>query len=143
MQFLKLYFFQSIFSLHWEQYWEEDIFLIYCLLPHTFCCFSFTQSCPPLCNPMDCITPGLPVLHHLLELAQIHIHWVGNAIQPSHPLLSHPHMLSLLPYQHPKESGIFVIFDWFALPHHAHCKPKIYVKSLVLELYMLWVGTHI
>ena len=38
-----------------------------------------------LCNPMDCSTPGLPVLHHLPELAQTHIHWVGDAIQPSHP----------------------------------------------------------
>ena len=37
---------------------------------------------------MDCSTPGLPVLHHLLELTQTHVHWVGDAIQPSHPLLS-------------------------------------------------------
>ena len=36
---------------------------------------------------MDCSTPGLPVLHHLPELAQTHVHWVGDAIQPSHPLL--------------------------------------------------------
>ena len=38
--------------------------------------------------PMDCSTPGFPVLHHLLELAQTHVHWVGDAIQPSHPLSS-------------------------------------------------------
>ena len=37
-------------------------------------------------NPMDCSTPGFPVLHQLLELAQTHLHWVGNATQPSHPL---------------------------------------------------------
>ena len=36
---------------------------------------------------MDCSTPGFPVLHYLLELAQIHVHWVGDAIQPFHPLL--------------------------------------------------------
>ena len=47
-----------------------------------------TQSCPTLCNPMDCSTPGFPVLHHLPELAQTHVHWVGDAIQPSHPLSS-------------------------------------------------------
>ena len=46
------------------------------------------QSCPTLCDPMDCSTPGLPVHHRLLELAQTHVHRVGDAIQPSHPLLS-------------------------------------------------------
>ena len=40
------------------------------------------------CDPMDCSTPGLPVHHQLLEFTQSHVHWVGNAIQPSHPLLS-------------------------------------------------------
>ena len=49
---------------------------------------SVAQSCPTLCNPMDCSTPGLPVHHKLLELAQTHVHWVGDAIQPSHPLSS-------------------------------------------------------
>ena len=37
-------------------------------------------------QPMDCSMPGFPVLHHLLELAETHVHWVGDAIQPSHPL---------------------------------------------------------
>ena len=46
------------------------------------------QSCPTLCNPMDCSMPGLPVPHQLLELTQTHVHWVGDAIQPSHPLPS-------------------------------------------------------
>ena len=48
---------------------------------------SVAQSCPTPCNPMDCSTPGLPVHHQLPELAQTHVHWVGVAIQPSHPLL--------------------------------------------------------
>ena len=52
------------------------------------CCCSVAQSCLTLCDPMDCSMPGLPVLHQLLELAQTHIHWVSDAIQPSHPLLS-------------------------------------------------------
>ena len=52
------------------------------------CCCSGAQSCPALCNPIDCSMPGLPVLHHLQEFAQTHIHWVSDAIQPSHPLLS-------------------------------------------------------
>ena len=47
---------------------------------------SVTQPCPTLCNPMNCSTPGFLVLHHLPELAQTHVHWVSDAIQPSHPL---------------------------------------------------------
>ena len=46
------------------------------------------QSCPPLCNPMDCSTQGFPVHHQLPELAQTHVHWVRDAIQPSYHLLS-------------------------------------------------------
>ena len=52
------------------------------------CCCSVAQSCPTLCDPMHCSTSGFPVLHHLLELAQTHVHRVGDAIQPSHPLSS-------------------------------------------------------
>ena len=46
------------------------------------------KLCSTLCNPMDCCTPGFPVLHYVPEFAQTHVHWVGNAIQPSHLLLS-------------------------------------------------------
>ena len=49
---------------------------------------SVVQPCPTLCNHVDRSTPGLPVHHQLLELAQTHVHGVGDAIQPSHPLLS-------------------------------------------------------
>ena len=49
---------------------------------------SVAQSCPALCNPMNRSTPGLPVHHQLPEFTQTHVHWVGDAIQPSHPLLS-------------------------------------------------------
>ena len=52
------------------------------------CCCSVAQSYPTLCDPMDCSTPGLPVHHQLPELAQTHVHWVSDAIQPSHPLPS-------------------------------------------------------
>ena len=47
---------------------------------------SAAQSCLTVCDPMDCSTPGFPVHHQLLEFAQTHVHWVGGAIQPSHPL---------------------------------------------------------
>ena len=49
---------------------------------------SVAQSCPTLCDPMDCSTPGFLVHHQLLEFTQTHVHWVGDAIQPSHPLSS-------------------------------------------------------
>ena len=50
-------------------------------------CCSVAQSCPPLCDPMDCSALGFPILHHFLEIAQTHVHWVGDAIQPKHLLL--------------------------------------------------------
>ena len=50
-------------------------------------CFSVTRSCLTLCNPMDCSTSHLLVLHHLLEFAQVHVHWIGDAIQACFPLL--------------------------------------------------------
>ena len=47
---------------------------------------SVDQSCPTLCDPMNCSTPGLPVHHQLPEFTQTHVHRVGDGIQPSHPL---------------------------------------------------------
>ena len=49
---------------------------------------SVDQLCPTLCNPMDCSMPGFPIVHHLPELAQTHVHWISDAIQPFHSLLS-------------------------------------------------------
>ena len=54
----------------------------------TNCCCSVAKSCLTLCDPMDGNTSGFLVLHYLLEFAQNHIHWIGDAIQPSPPLLS-------------------------------------------------------
>ena len=53
------------------------------------CCCSVAKSCPTLCDSMDCSTPGFPVLHYLPEFAQIHVHWVSDAIS-SHLILCHP-----------------------------------------------------
>ena len=47
---------------------------------------SVTHSCPTPCDPMNCSMPDLPVHHQIPEFTQIHVHWVGDAIQPSHPL---------------------------------------------------------
>ena len=60
---------------------------------------SVAQSCPTLCNSMNCSMPGLPVHHQLPEFTQIHVHRVGDAIQPSHPLSS-PSSPATNPSQH-------------------------------------------
>ena len=72
-------------------------------------CCSVTKSCLTLCNPMDCSTPGLPVHHQLLELAQTHVHWVSDAIQPSHPLSSPSPAFNLSQHQG--------LFQWVSSSH--------------------------
>ena len=74
----------------------------------SFCC-SVAKLCPTLCDPMDCSTPGSSVLHYLPEFAQIHAHWVGDAIQSSHPLPPpSPFAFSLSQLQ-----GLFLKFIYF------------------------------
>ena len=61
----------------------------------SLCCYcSVPKSCPTLCDPRDCSTPGFSVPHHLLEFTQVHVRWIGDAIQPSHPLLSSSNIMS-------------------------------------------------
>ena len=57
-------------------------------LDHLSSVTSVAQSCPTLCDPVDCSTPGLSVHHQLPEFTQTHVHRVGDALQPSHPLSS-------------------------------------------------------
>ena len=71
---------------------------------------SVSQSCPTLCDPMNRSTPGLPVYHQLPEFTQTHIHWVSDAIQPSHPLSS-PSPPAPNPSQHQS------FFQWFNSSH--------------------------
>ena len=72
---------------------------------------SVIQSCLTLCDPMDYSTPGLPVHHQLLELAQTHVHVVGDAVQPSHPLLSpSPPVFNSSQHQG--------LFQWVSSSHH-------------------------
>ena len=72
---------------------------------------SIAQSCPTLCDLMDCSKPDMPVDHQLLGLAQTHVHWVGDAIQPSYPLLSpSPPSFSLSQHQG--------LFQWISLASH-------------------------
>ena len=71
---------------------------------------SVAQSCPTLCDPMNRSTPGLPVHHQLPEFTETHIHWVSDAIQPSHPLSS-PSPLAPSPSQHQS------LFQWVNSSH--------------------------
>ena len=71
---------------------------------------SVTQLCLTLCNPMNCITPGFPIQHQILEFTQTHVHWVSDAIQPSLPLSS-PFPPALNPSQH---QGLF---KWVSSSH--------------------------
>ena len=87
----------------WPQDWKRSVFIpipkrgnakqcsnyhTIALISHASKFSSVTQSCPTLCDPMNRSTPGLPVHHQLLEFTQTHVHRVGEAIQPSHPLSS-------------------------------------------------------
>ena len=99
------------------------------------------QSCPTLCNLMDCSTPGLPVYHQLPEFTQTHVHWVGDAIQPSHPLSpfsSHHHSFPA--------SGFFPMSQLFAsggqsigasalvLPKHSYPRKTQNVRTPAAEV---------
>ena len=86
-------------SIYHEVMWPDAmIFGLWMLsFKPTFSLFPFTcinqirsvaQSCPTLCDPMNHSTPGLPVHHQLPEFTETHVHWVSDAIQPSHPLSS-------------------------------------------------------
>ena len=81
-------------------------------LPELFTCGGGVHlpSCVRLWSPMDCSTPGFPVLHYLPEFAQTHVHWVGDAIQHLHPLLSHsPPALNLSQHQD--------LYQWVSSSH--------------------------
>ena len=71
---------------------------------------SVVQSWLTLCDPMECSTPGLPVHHQLPEFTQTHVHWVSNAIQTSHPLLS-PSLPTFSVSQHQN------LFKWVSSSH--------------------------
>ena len=71
---------------------------------------SVAQSCPTLCDPMNRSTPGLPVHHHLPEFTETHVHWVSDAIQPSH-LGSSPSPPAPNPSQHQS------LFQWVNSSH--------------------------
>ena len=95
--------FQWIFRV----YFLEDWLVWFLLLQFS----SVTQLCPTLSHPMDCSVPGFPVLHHLPEFAQTHVHWVSDAIQASYPLFVIPFSSFLQSFP---ASGSFLVTQLFA-----------------------------
>ena len=103
---MRIYSFMSAFSGDWHP-WLIFIHALKHFSPLHFlsssrkkanaplqCCYcSVAQLCLTVCDPMDCSMPGLPVHHQLPEFTQTDVHWVSDAIQPSHPLLSCPQSL--------------------------------------------------
>ena len=68
---------------------KRYVYISACICSHIFVnihCCSVAQLCPTLCDPMDCSMPGFPIPHHLPEFAQVCVHCIDDAIQPSHPL---------------------------------------------------------
>ena len=74
---------------------------------HQPSCCSVAKSCPTLCDPMNSSTPGFSVLRYLPEFAQTNVHWVSDAIQPSHSLLSSSLALNLSQHQGLSQSQLF------------------------------------
>ena len=88
-----LFTFLRQFDIVFSFWCHFDFCAIFCpwhseILYYPWSVSQFTQLCLILCDPMDCSTPGFPVFHQVLEFAQTHVHWVSDAIQPSHPLSS-------------------------------------------------------
>ena len=89
---------------------HEQLYDTYCIYISSVQLSSVAQSCPTLCDPMNHSTPGLPVQHQLSEFTQTQVHWVSDAIQPSHPLPSpSPPARSLSQHQG--------LFQWVSSSH--------------------------
>ena len=88
--------------------YSGSIFTYHHLVLSLFYCCSGAQSCLIICDPMGCRMPGLLIPHHLLEFAQVHVHCIGDAIQPSYPLSPPSPALSLSQHQ-----GLFQWVCWW------------------------------
>ena len=96
-------------SFSWGYFWSPPPVQCCEPLPIVLQFSSVTQSCLTFCNPMNCSTPGFPIHHQLLEPTHTHVHWVGDAIQPSHPLSSPSPALNLSQHQG--------LFKWISSLH--------------------------
>ena len=86
---------------------------------------SVTLSCPTLCDPMNRSTPGLPVHHQLPEFTETHVHWVSDAIQPSHPLSSPSPLCLALSKQLPWSDNQRWVSDVRSRSRVLHCASSL------------------
>ena len=112
--YLKQVFFKLLYREHGSKLWKCIAFLILDALNDPpsvlwLCCCSGTHPRLPLSDPVGCSTLGFPVLPYLLQFAQTHVHWVGDGIQPSHPLSSPSPAFSLSQHQG--------LFQWVSSSH--------------------------
>ena len=123
---LSIYSFMS--SVNTDSFTSFLIWMPFILFHFRGYCCSITQSCPTVCNPLDCGMPGFPVLYHLPEFTQTHVHCIGDAIPPFH-LLSSPSSPAFTLFQH---QGLF---QWIG---------NLHLVARVLELkpqhqYFQWI----
>ena len=116
----------------------EKTFNVVVTITDNLKCCSVTESCPTLHDPMDCSSSGFPVVQCLLEFAQIHGHWVDDAIQLSNPLPPSTFVFKSFPHQ--------CLFQWVFESMLAVCcwitnYPKLVFKSLSIYYFtkFLWV----
>ena len=122
------------YSLLWSHYFSivfsffNGLSVFFLLICTSLCQFSsVAQSCPTLCDPMDCSTPSLLVHHQSLEFTQTNVHWVCDAIQPSHPLSSP----SALTFKLPQHQDLF---KWVS----SHQEAKI-LKLQLHRQFFQWI----
>ena len=98
-----------------------------------YCCCSVVKSCPTVYDLVDCSTPGFPVLHHLLEFVQTHVHCVDDAIQTPHPL-SPPPPLAFNLFQH------WGLFQWASSSHQVAKVLELQLQSFqwIFRVYFLY-----
>ena len=147
MSYMTVYFIACLFPIFWVYWWlryiqgfsgglDSKVISLQCWTEFSW----VAQSCPTLCNPMDYSTPGLPVHHQLLELTQTHVHWIGDTIQPSHPLSSpSPSAFNLSQYKD--------LFQWDSSSHQVAKVLEFQLQPLVLPMNIQdwsplgWVGS--
>ena len=144
--YVKYLFMCSVQYLTHLKHWAVFLLLNFKTSEYIFwmCCCLVAKSCPTLLDPMDCSMPGPPVPHHLPEFAQVYVHWIGDAIQPSHPLSpSSAFSLSLHQGLFQWVGSLYQLAKVLELQHqikvlHPKCASQIFSQSMVAFLHAVF-----